>query len=127
MGDRLIVTYDEDCGFCRWSAGRLRDWDRHRRLRVASIQASSHLLDAVPVPARLEAMHVVDVQGRVFTGGVALARLLCELPGGWALAELARRAPDSTERFYRALARRRAFFGRWLGEEACRVDPAHEP
>ena len=24
----LLVLYDEDCGFCRWSADRLRAWAR---------------------------------------------------------------------------------------------------
>jgi predicted DCC family thiol-disulfide oxidoreductase YuxK len=120
----LTVLYDEDCGFCRWSAGRLRAWDRHGALRFAPIQASDDLLAAVPVTDRLAAMHVVDAGGRVWTGGAALTRLAQTLPGAAPLGAFGRRFPGLTERGYRFVAARRTRLGRLLGTEACRVDPS---
>ncbi len=37
-GAVIAVLYDEDCGFCRWSADKLRAWDTRRRLTFAAIQ-----------------------------------------------------------------------------------------
>ena len=33
-----IVLYDADCGFCRWSLGKLLAWDRRRLLRPVALQ-----------------------------------------------------------------------------------------
>ncbi len=54
--DPTIVLYDEDCGFCRWTADKLRGWDRRRRLTFAPIQSSrgQALLAAVPPEVRLD-------------------------------------------------------------------------
>jgi predicted DCC family thiol-disulfide oxidoreductase YuxK len=120
----LLVLYDDDCGSCRWSADRLRSWDRRGRLAFAPIQASDAALRAVPAVERLDAMHAVDATGRVWTGGAAVTRLLAELPGGAPLAAVGRRWPGLAERLYRAAARRRATFSRLLGAEACAVDPS---
>ena len=35
----ITVLYDEDCGFCRWSADKLRRWDTRGRLTFAAIQS----------------------------------------------------------------------------------------
>jgi len=120
----LLVLYDDDCGSCRWSADRLRAWDRRGRLAFASIQASDEALRAVPAAERLDAMHVVDASGRIWTGGAAVTRLLAEVPGGGLLAAVGRNWPDLAERVYRAAARRRATFSRLLGAQACAVDPS---
>jgi predicted DCC family thiol-disulfide oxidoreductase YuxK len=45
--EHLTLEYDEDCGFCRWSAERLRRWDRRGRLTFAPIQ-SAVIADAAP-------------------------------------------------------------------------------
>jgi predicted DCC family thiol-disulfide oxidoreductase YuxK len=124
MQARLRVLYDGDCGFCRWSADRLRAWDRAGRLAFAPIQTSDGLLGPVPPEARLATMHAVDTRGRVFSGGAAMSRVLRELPGGGALAAAGACWPDAAEALYGAVAHRRARLGRWLGEGACRVDPS---
>ena len=35
----LLVFYDEDCGYCRWSVAQLLRLDRDRRLRLHAIQS----------------------------------------------------------------------------------------
>src|SRR4249919_3127403 len=77
--DPTIVLYDEDCGFCRWTADKLRGWDRHQRLRFASIQSSrgQALLASLPPEVRLDSAHVVTA-GRVRSGGAAVAPVLRE-------------------------------------------------
>lgn len=128
MRTGLLVLYDEDCGFCRWSADRLRALDRRRaRLRFAPIQTSGDVLTPVPVAEQLDAMHVVEADGRVWTGGAACARLVRELPGGGPLAWVGAHAPRTAERCYRWVAARRDRFGRALGTDACSVDPSRTP
>lgn len=124
--DHVTVLYDEDCGFCRWSADRLRAWDRRDRLRFASITSPQgrSLLAGIPENLHLDSMHAVTPDGRVWSAGGAAGPVLRALPGGWVLAVAADLAPVLTERTYRAIARRRATLGRMLGEEACKVDPA---
>ena len=124
MDPALTVLYDGDCGFCRWSADRLRAWDRRGALRFAPIQASDDLLGSVPPGRRLAAMHVVDAERRVWSGGAALTRLAEVLPAAALLGVLGRRFPRLTERGYRFVAARRSRLGRLLGADACRVDPS---
>jgi predicted DCC family thiol-disulfide oxidoreductase YuxK len=119
----IHVLYDGDCGFCAWSAARLRAWDRPGRFAIATIQASSALLAGVPAERRLDAMHTVDADGRVYTGAEAMTRVLRELRGGALPAAIGRRWPGSAERLYRAIARRRATLGRWLGVPSCATHP----
>jgi predicted DCC family thiol-disulfide oxidoreductase YuxK len=121
---RVTVLYDEDCGFCRWTADRLRAWDRRGLLRFASIQRSVASLAPVPPALWLESVHAVTVDGRVWSGGAAVTAILRALPAGRLPAAIAAFAPDLTERIYRAVARRRTTLGRLLGADACRVDPS---
>ena len=120
------VLYDEDCGFCRWSADKLRAWDGRRRLTFAPIQSArgADLLHAVPVAGRLDSMHAVAPDGRVWSGGQAVRVILAELPGGNALASIAATFPGATEGSYRLVARHRNRLGRLLGQRACSVDPS---
>jgi hypothetical protein len=60
----------------------------------------------------------------VFTGGAAIPVITRELPAAAPVAWLAARLPGVTERLYRAAAARRTRFGRWLGQDACAVDPS---
>lgn len=124
--DAVMVLYDEDCGFCRWSAARLRAWDRRDRLRFVPITSPEgrSLLTGIPEHLHLDSMHAVTSDGRVWSAGEAAGPVLRALPGGWVLALVADAAPVLTERTYRAFAHRRATLGRILGEEACKVDPA---
>jgi len=121
----ITVLYDEDCGFCRWSADRLRAWDAQHRLTFAAIQGprGAELLVAVPEAQRLGSMHAVVPDGRVWSGGQAIRVILAELPGGSVPASIAAAFPGATEATYRLVARHREGLGRMLGQRACSVDP----
>ncbi len=125
--DRTLVLYDDDCGFCRWSADKLRRWDRHGRLRFAAIQSATgqrSLSDLAP-DERLDSWHVITPDGRRHSSGAAVGPALEGLPAGRPLARLAKVAPPVTEAAYRAVAKRRTSIGRLLGTDACAVDPSH--
>lgn len=123
---RATVLYDDDCGFCRWTAERLRRWDRHARLAFAPIQGDTgaRLLEDLSSHERLDAWHLATPDGHRWTAGAAVPPLLERLPGGRPLAAVAARAPRLTEMLYRAVARRRSSIGRLLGVRACAVDPS---
>ena len=123
---RSILIYDEDCGFCRWSADRIRAWDRRGVLRFEPLQSAwtARLLRAVPLERRAASWHLVEPDGRVWSGGAAVPRLMRTLPAGAPIAMLAEMAPGATDRIYAAVARRRAVLGRLLGQRACSVDPS---
>jgi predicted DCC family thiol-disulfide oxidoreductase YuxK len=121
----VAVLYDEDCGFCRWSTDKLRASDTRRRLTFAAIQSprGAELLQAVPEAERLDSMHAVTPDGRVWSGGQAVRVILAQLPGGSILASIAAALPGPTETTYRLVARHRERLGRMLGQRACSVDP----
>ena len=123
---QVTVLYDDDCGFCRWSADAIGRWDSRGRLAFASIQGErgTELLHAVPVGLRLASMHAVTPDGRVWSGGEAVRVILGQLPGGSFVAKLAATFPDATDVLYRLVARNRERFGSWLGQDACSVDPS---
>jgi predicted DCC family thiol-disulfide oxidoreductase YuxK len=123
---RVTVLYDEDCGFCRWSADKLRAWDSRGALAFASIQCErgTGLLHAVPRELRLDSMHAVTPDGRVWSGGEAVRVVLEMLPGGSIPGAVARTFPSMTEHAYRVVVRNRERLGRWLGQDACSVDPS---
>jgi len=100
------VLYDEDCGFCKWSLGKILAWDRSRKLRPVPIQSEEgqSLLASVPEDRRLDSWHFVEPSGAVRSAGDAAAPLFDLLPGGKPLAGLARLLPGPTERAYRAVA-----------------------
>jgi predicted DCC family thiol-disulfide oxidoreductase YuxK len=116
----VTVLFDHDCGFCRWTVGRLLAWDRHRRLRPLAIQSEEgqRLLADLPPQARLASAHAVDADGRRTSGGDAFAPVAAVLPGGAPVAALARRAPALARAAYRAVAGRRSLFGRLVTERA---------
>jgi predicted DCC family thiol-disulfide oxidoreductase YuxK len=126
VGEVITVLFDEDCGFCRWSADKLRAWDGPRRLTFAPIQSArgAKLLHTVPATQRLDSMHAVTPDGRVWSGGRAVRVILAELRGGSVLASMATRFPGTTERCYALVARHRNRLGRLLGQRACSVDPS---
>lgn len=126
---RGSVLYDEDCGFCRWSADRLRAWDRHHALRFVPLQdhEADRLLEAVPLERRKQSWHLVEPDGRVWSAGAAVPRVFRRLPRGLPLAMLLEAAPGLTDRAYAAVAERRTALGRMLGQRACAVDPSRGP
>jgi predicted DCC family thiol-disulfide oxidoreductase YuxK len=121
----ISVLYDEDCGFCRWSADKLKAWDARRRLTFAAIQSAqgAEVLHAVPEAQRLDSMHALTPDGRVWSGGQAVRVILAELPGGSILASIAAASPGATALTYRLVSRHRERLGRMLGQRACSVDP----
>jgi predicted DCC family thiol-disulfide oxidoreductase YuxK len=126
---RATVLYDEDCGFCRWSADKLKAWDRRGALRFRPLQSSEadRLLEAVPHERRTTSWHLVEADGRAWSAGAAVSRVLRALPGGAPLATLAESMPGVTDRLYAEVARRRGVLGRLLGQAACSVDPSRTP
>ena len=123
---RATVLYDEDCGFCRWSADRLRAWDRHRNLAFVPLQGSEadRLLHAVPENRRASSWHLVESNGRVWSAGAAVPRVMRTLPGGLPFAMLASSFSGLTDRVYAVVARHRTTIGHLLGQQACSVDPS---
>jgi predicted DCC family thiol-disulfide oxidoreductase YuxK len=121
--DRVTVLFDDDCGFCRWSVSRVAAWDRARRLRFAPIRSeegAAWLLGMDDGP-RNESWHLITRDGGVASAGAAVPILLRELPGGGPLARLADAFPVTTDRAYRAVARRRGTLGKLLHVEVCNV------
>ena len=114
----VTVLYDHDCGFCRWSIGRLLAWDRAERLRPVAIQSAEgqRLLADLSPEQRLASAHAVDAAGRRTSGGDAMAPIAAVLPGGAPLAALARRTPALSRVGYRAVAGRRSVFGRLISD-----------
>jgi predicted DCC family thiol-disulfide oxidoreductase YuxK len=121
-----VALYDEDCGFCRWSLARLLRWDRGGRLRAVPIQSEegARLLADLSAQERLASWHLVTPDVRRSSGGAAAGPLARLLPAGAPIAFLAETFPRSTDRLYRWVARHRDALGRWLGEQACAVDPS---
>jgi predicted DCC family thiol-disulfide oxidoreductase YuxK len=111
--NEIVVFYDEDCGFCRWTLGLLLSWDRARRLRPATIQSAegSRVLAAIDPVTRLESAHVALPDGRVFSGGAAFEHVAPLLPAGAPLAALARMFPGAADRGYRMVAGHRTDIG----------------
>jgi predicted DCC family thiol-disulfide oxidoreductase YuxK len=115
-----VVLYDADCGFCRWSLGRVLALDRNRRLcplALGTDEADALLSDLDP-DARAGSWHLVSPDGRRWSAGAAAAPLLRLLPGGRAAAALLARMPNVTECVYRWVAGHRSWFGKRIPESA---------
>jgi predicted DCC family thiol-disulfide oxidoreductase YuxK len=123
-----IILYDDDCGFCRWATERIVRWDRRGRLVARPIQGDDgdRLLHWVSPEARLASWHLATPDGRLYSGGAAVAPLARLLPFGAVIAALASRFPRTTERLYRLVARNRGRLGRAVGAVACAVDPSRK-
>lgn len=128
MANVAIILYDDDCGFCRWATERIVWWDRRGRLVARPIQGGDgdRLLRGVSPEARLASWHLATPDGRLYSGGAAVAPLARLLPFGAVIAALASRFPRTTERLYRLVARYRGRLGRALGAAACAVDPSRK-
>jgi predicted DCC family thiol-disulfide oxidoreductase YuxK len=119
------LLYDADCGFCRWSLGKLLAWDRRGALRPMTLQSpeAERLLAGMPPEERMASWHLVDAEGRIHSAGAGFAPLLRLLPGGLPLAAIAARAPRTIERAYRWVAGRRSLWGKLVTDGAkCRAD-----
>jgi predicted DCC family thiol-disulfide oxidoreductase YuxK len=116
----VTVLFDRDCGFCRWSVGKLLAWDRAGRLRPVAIQSDEgqRLLADLPPAEREASAHAVDAAGRRTSGGDAIAPVADALTGGRPLAALARRVPRLARAAYRAVADRRSWLGKLVSDAA---------
>ncbi len=116
----MIVLYDTDCGFCRWTMGWALRHDRRNLLVAVPIQSplGCELLADVEPSDRLRSAHVVGDDGRRRSAGAAVAEVLGVLPQTQALARLAHRLPGTTALIYGAIAKRRNGFGRLISSEA---------
>lgn len=119
-GERLVVLYDENCRWCRWSVARLVAFDRDRRLRLAPIQGEEgdRLLAGVPEGERLESAHAVTPDGRVYSGGDAAAPIAAVLPALSFGVPLLNALPGPTRAAYRLVADNRSRLGARLNDEA---------
>lgn len=120
---RTALLYDADCGFCRWSVGKILRWDRRGRLRAVPLQSpeAEGMLGGVEPEHRMESWHLLTTDGHLYGGGAAVAPLMRLLPGGRPVAALATAFPGVTDAAYRWVARRRGALGRILGERACEL------
>jgi predicted DCC family thiol-disulfide oxidoreductase YuxK len=126
---QATLLYDADCGFCRWSADRIRRWDRHGSLRFVPIQSAegNALLGDMPDERKMASWHLVEADGTVRSAGAGVAPLARLLPGGTPLALMAGVFPPGTDLLYRLVARNRERLGKLVGEQACSVDPTRSP
>lgn len=117
-----ILLYDSDCGFCRWSLGKVLAWDRRGRIRPVSLQSkeAEQLLGGMPAERRFGSWHLVDSEGELHSAGAGIAPLLRLLPGGRPLAAIAARLPRAMERGYRWIAGNRSRWGKLVTDGAKR-------
>jgi predicted DCC family thiol-disulfide oxidoreductase YuxK len=117
-----ILLYDSDCGFCRWSLGKVLAWDRRARIRPVSLQSkeAEGLLAGMPEERRFASWHLVDAGGERHSAGAGIAPLLRLLPGGGPLAAIAARTPGAMDRGYRIIAGRRSVWGKFVTDGAKR-------
>ena len=121
--ETVTVIFDDDCGFCRWSIERLLRWGRRDRIHLVTLRSpeAGRLLSGMSDERRYASWHLVTPDGRVASGGRAVAPLLRRLPGGAPLAAIASAMPGPTDAAYRLVARNRGRLGELLGEQRCAV------
>ncbi|SRR5581483_6633801 len=117
-----VLIYDSDCGFCRWSLGKVLAWDRRRRLRPVALQSpeADELLAGMPEEKRMSSWHLVDAEGELHSGGDAFAPLFRLLPVGAPLAGAASLTPRAVDRGYRWIAGNRSRWGKLVTDGAKR-------
>ena len=115
-GDRHLLLYDADCGFCRWTLDRVLRRDRAGRLEPLALQdpRAEALLADLSEEERMASWHLVSPKGERWSAGAAAPPLLRLLPGGRLPARLLAAAPELTARAYRFVARHRDVFGRFF-------------
>jgi predicted DCC family thiol-disulfide oxidoreductase YuxK len=116
----VIVLYDVDCGFCRWSMAWATRRDHRHLLIPVPIQSplgSELLVDLVP-SERLRSAHVFGDDGSRRSGGAAVGDVFSVLPSTRVLGWLAHALPRTTALLYDLVAARRQSFGRLVGKQA---------
>jgi predicted DCC family thiol-disulfide oxidoreductase YuxK len=112
----VSILYDAGCGFCCWSLAQVLRLDRHSRLRPVALQdpEAGILLSGMAHDERMASWHLVGEDGRVHSGGDAFPPLLRLVPGGGPFARMLASFPSLADVGYRAVADRRAWFGRLI-------------
>jgi predicted DCC family thiol-disulfide oxidoreductase YuxK len=116
------VIYDADCGFCRWSLGRVLALDSRRLLRpveLGTAEANARLAD-LTAEERATSWHLVSPDGRRASAGAAVAPLFRMLRYGRLPAAVLAHMPTVTERGYRWVADHRSWLGRLIPDAAKR-------
>lgn len=123
---RALMIYDGDCGFCTYWARR---W-RHKlepALDIAPLQDRRRVPSDLPARRLEEAVHLVDPDGRVFTGAAAVFKALAldrrYAPLWWLYRKLPGFRPVS-ERVYRWVADHRGLVSRWTRWMRRRTPPS---
>jgi predicted DCC family thiol-disulfide oxidoreductase YuxK/mRNA-degrading endonuclease RelE of RelBE toxin-antitoxin system len=72
-----VVLYDAGCGLCRWSIAKILGWDRGGALHQVALQdpEAEWLLPGMDSQQRMASWHLVTPEGRVYSGGAAVAPL----------------------------------------------------
>lgn len=113
---RPTLIYDADCRLCVASKEWVERWDRRGRIRFLPFQtaeAKERVSDLAGM-ACMDAMRLVDAEGRVASGVDAFRRMLPHLPLGSLIALLFYLPgfPSLARRIYRHIAENRY---RWFG------------
>jgi predicted DCC family thiol-disulfide oxidoreductase YuxK len=116
----VIVLYDGECGFCRWTVAWALERDRNQVLTVAPIQSSTgaRLLADMEPAERLRSVHVVHDDAGRESGGAAVRDVLRALPSARLLARIAGVSPRASELAYRLVAGRRREVSRLVPKRA---------
>jgi predicted DCC family thiol-disulfide oxidoreductase YuxK len=79
----LAVLYDGNCSICRDSAARVRRFDASQRIEMLDLHdpSAQKRFPQVNPEIAMRWMQAVDVQGRVYSGVEAWARIGRLLPG----------------------------------------------
>lgn len=118
----LTALYDGNCVICQSSCATLRALDWRRRIEFVNLHDSESWRGRYPelsVDELTGEIHVVDAQGRLYSGFRASRRMLRETPLGlplWLLLQL----PGMVwlgQRVYRFIARRRYHVNKLFGRE----------
>jgi predicted DCC family thiol-disulfide oxidoreductase YuxK len=104
---RPVLLYDGACRFCRFVARAAVRLDRGERIAFLPLQDSeaTSLLPGLDEAERMASIHLVEPDGRRFSRGAALSRLITHLRLPHFFARLLGRAYDP-------IARRRNRLGR---------------
>ncbi|MFW5968769.1 MAG: lipase maturation factor family protein [Persicimonas sp.] len=116
---RAALIWDGDCGFCKRSVLRLAD-SVGERLRYVTYQRVHDRFDEIDEEDFERSVHLVEPDGRVYTGAEAIFRALDRAPGGSRLLSLYEHIPGFgpvSEWVYRRIANNRPLaskVSRWL-------------
>src|SRR5208282_5489158 len=119
LGDRPLLLFDGDCGFCRYWVGR---WRRRvgERVEFAAAQQEAYRFPQITEEEWKRAVQLVTPEGAVYSGAEAVLRALAYAPERSWMLGVYRRVPGirpASEAAYRLVAEHRGFFSKltWIG------------